>query len=70
MSDNNKELVEIRTLSMYSLHWSILEAFAKDMGYSGISAANRRIIEEWAELKRQVFVDSPTPYNAEGEPAI
>ena len=70
MSDNNRELVEPRNITMYPTHWATVDAYAKDMGYPSTSAALRRIIDEWLDLRTRQLVDATTPYTAEGEPAI
>lgn len=51
-NDNGRELVEPRNVSMYPLHWSTVEALAKDGGFGNTSAALRRIVDEWAEAKQ------------------
>jgi hypothetical protein len=45
------ELVEPRNVTMYPIHWATVEAHAKDMGYPSVSAALRRIIDEWLQFK-------------------
>ena len=44
--------VESRSVSMYPSHWATVDAYAKDAGYGSTSAALRRIVEEWVQLKR------------------
>lgn len=46
------ELVEPRSVSMYSLQWATVEALARDNGYPSVSAALRRIVEEWVEMRQ------------------
>lgn len=47
--DNDK--VEARNVTMYPLQWTMVDAYAKDMGYGSTSAALRRIVEEWKMMK-------------------
>lgn len=51
MSSNNNELVEPRNVTMYPIHWATVDAYAKDMGYPSTSAALRRIVDEWIQLR-------------------
>ena len=46
-----KDLVEPRNITLYPIHWSIIESFAKDLGYPSTSSAIRRIIDEWVQMK-------------------
>jgi len=54
MAENNKEqaqpMVEVRTVSLYPEDWLEVETLARVSG-AGISAALRRIIREWRELR-------------------
>ena len=43
--------VQPRNVSMYGKQWATVQAYAKDQGYSSTSAALRRIVDEWVELK-------------------
>jgi len=52
MADNGRDMVEGRNVTMYPVHWATVEALAKDGGYPSLSAALRRIIDEWLEAKR------------------
>ena len=45
------EQVIVKTVSMYGIHWATVEAFAKDQGYGSVSAALRRIIDEWLRFR-------------------
>lgn len=52
---NNEEsrlMVEARSVSMYPVHWATVDAYAKDAGYGSTSAALRRIIDEWIQLRQ------------------
>ena len=51
-NDNGRELVEPRNVSMYPLHWSTVEALAKDGGFGNTSAALRRIVDEWLDMRQ------------------
>lgn len=51
MFDQEKDIVEPRSVTMYSQHWATVDAYAKDMGYGSTSAALRRIVDEWKLLK-------------------
>jgi hypothetical protein len=67
MADTDQVIV--KTVSMYSIHWATVEAFAKDQGYGSVSAALRRIIDEWSSFKQgQLYThtnhyDPPAPDN-------
>ena len=52
MFDPAKDIVEPKSVTMYPIEWAIVGAFAKDMGYDSYSAALRRIVNEWAEMKK------------------
>ena len=66
MPNNRNDLVQPRTVSMYGTHWPTVESYAQDRGYGSTSAALRRIIDEWTQLKRQArLVDTPEPYEVE-----
>ena len=47
----DRELVETQNVSMYPSHWATVRQFAKDQGYGNTSAALRRIIDEWRQMK-------------------
>jgi len=51
MSDKSRERVQVRAVSMYPMHWAIVDSFARDQGYGSLSAALRRIIDEWHREK-------------------
>jgi hypothetical protein len=51
MSDKSRERVQVRAVSMYPMHWAIVDSFARDQGYGSLSAALRRIIDEWNREK-------------------
>lgn len=55
---DKKQLVKIRTVSMYPIHWATVDAYAKDTGYPSTSAALRRIIDEWIQLKKAALPSS------------
>lgn len=50
MSDE-RESVEARNVSMYPRHWRAVDEYAREKSDYKVSAALRRIIEEWAALK-------------------
>lgn len=52
MPENEKMRVEIRSVSLYPLHWATIASYAKDQGYDSLSAGLRAIIAEWLELKK------------------
>ena len=51
MPNSKRELVEIRSVSLYPKHWDTVDAYSREMGYGSTSAALRRIIDEWAQFK-------------------
>ena len=51
MFDDSQDLSTPRSVSMYGRHWATVAAYAKDQGYGSVSAALRRIVDEWLELK-------------------
>ena len=53
MDDSTNSRVEPRNVSMYPIHWAVVDAYAKDMGYPSTSAALRRIVDEWREIKEK-----------------
>ena len=58
-----KDLVEPRNITLYPINWSIIESFAKDMGYPSTSSAIRRIIDEWVQMKQD---SSTSKANSDG----
>jgi hypothetical protein len=56
MPENEKMRVEIRSVSLYPLHWATISSYAKDQGCDSLSAALRRIVDEWLELKKTAHV--------------
>jgi len=46
---------------MYPVHWATVDAYAKDAGYPSTSAALRRIIDEWIQLKKANLHPSGQP---------
>lgn len=51
MAENsNQEQVEVRTVSLYPEDWLEVDTLARVSG-TGVSAAMRRIIREWRELR-------------------
>lgn len=61
MNSDNNNRVEPRNVTMYPGHWATVDAFAKDTGYPSTSAALRRIVDEWRELKRDALHPSSQP---------
>jgi hypothetical protein len=53
MFNDDRDLVVPGNITMYPRHWDIVRHFEVEMGYPSTSAALRRIIDEWLELKRQ-----------------
>lgn len=53
MDNRNTTTVQAGTVTLYPVHWAIVNAYAKDMGYPSTSAALRRIIDEWEAHKRE-----------------
>jgi hypothetical protein len=51
MPDSHRDLVQAKAVSMYPTHWAIVHQFAQDQGYGSTSAALRRIVDEWDQIK-------------------
>ena len=51
MSEDAKDLVEIRSVSMYAMQWDAAFAVSEEHDYSSISAGLRRIVNEWLGMK-------------------
>lgn len=51
MANSRKDLVQVKAVSMYPAHWAIVDEFAQHQGYGSKSAALRRIIDEWNQIK-------------------
>lgn len=66
MPYNKPTTSEKRSVSMDSLHWVTVEAYAKDQGFPSVSSALRRIIDEWVELKQAVQGRETDYYELEG----
>ena len=58
MSD---EKFEPRSVTMNPTHWATVDAYAKDAGYPSTSAALRRIVDEWTQLKKAALQLSSQP---------
>lgn len=58
---SNDTLVR-KTFMIEERQIDIVREFADEMSYRGESAAIRRIIDEWHQLKSRVLVDSPVAY--------
>ncbi|MBN1658282.1 MAG: hypothetical protein JXA93_07775 [Anaerolineae bacterium] len=54
-----EEQAERKTISMYQTQWDVLRRLAKDMGLGSISAANRVVINEWAQMDRHQWHSRP-----------
>ena len=59
MSNDNR--VEPRNVTMYPVQWATVDSFAKDTGYPSTSAALRRIVDEWVQLKQAALQPSSQP---------
>ena len=53
MVDKNKDLAEPRNVTMYPSDWAVVDHVAVELDYTSTSAALRRIVREWLELKRE-----------------
>ena len=51
MANSRKDLVQVKAVSMYPAHWAIVDEFAQHQGYGSKSAALRRIIDEWNQIR-------------------
>ena len=51
MSESRRELVQVRAVSMYPTQWTIVHRFSHDQGYGSTSAALRRIVDEWEQMR-------------------
>lgn len=49
--EEQAERVEPANVTMYPSQWAAVDAYAKDQGYDGRSAALRRIVIEWQQMK-------------------
>jgi len=61
----NESKVEAGNITLYPIHWATVDAFAKDMSYSSRSAALRRIIDEWLQMKRGMVSEPRPTYKTE-----
>jgi uncharacterized protein YecA (UPF0149 family) len=51
MSERQRQLVQVKAVSMYPAQWTIVNQFSQDQGYGSTSAALRRIVDEWKQMK-------------------
>jgi hypothetical protein len=51
MSESPREFVQVKAVSMYPTQWMIVDQFSHDQGYGSTSAALRRIVDEWQQMK-------------------
>ena len=56
MSDNIRVPVEVRTYSLYPRQIAAINGFAIATTDGNVSAALRRILDEWAQLKNDKIV--------------
>jgi hypothetical protein len=66
---SNDQKVEPRNVSLYPQHWAAVNGYAIAMTDRNISAALRRIIDEWQHLRNNRLVDPPVPYTVAPAPA-
>jgi hypothetical protein len=51
MSERQRERVQVKAVSMYPTQWTIVHHFSQEQGYGSTSAALRRIVDEWQQMK-------------------
>ena len=51
-TNSDRELTERRNVSLYPRQWAIVEALAIELDEPNISAALRRIVNDWAQFKQ------------------
>ena len=48
---SSKELIQTRSVNLYPSQWDVIKAHAKQNTEGSVSAAVRRIVDEWLELR-------------------
>jgi len=54
----NQDLTKVTSVTMYPQQWATVRAHAKDGGYGSVSAALRRIVDEWLTFRQAVRATS------------